>query len=454
MKTQSLGIVGSNTRAEYAVVGDRVNMAARLMCKAQPGQIFCDFNTRDKCDKRFLFDALEPMKLKGKPKPVQVYEGIFFNYYLNNHYIQGDILNQYLNSMLEDMIRTIQRAGIDIIKFAGDALQCVTKDEGNMGDAIIRNVLTALKLLKMASSNKHLKFKFGVHCGVGCGAIASVRVGGIKDHRQVPRWEHFVVGPAVMQAADALDESKVGEVVLSSEALKFLLNTKEIQAIQNYEVARGAAAGGRALGQGRALQNAFEYESLETGSGRIRINGLRLPRFPLKRPFPSLSEMTKQIDSQHKLLFADALKSYCPSPLQLSISAGTKNAVGTCRLLATIFIMLPDIGTWHVDDSIGDYLHKAQKSFGAIMMTASYFDGTMRQFIVDDKGAVAIIVFGLPPFSVADSAGRAIETALTIKATLTTAKIGVTMGSVYSGKMQLVMKKYICIYVRLNAVVD
>eukprot|EP00948_MAST-09A_sp_MAST-9A-sp1_P004135 g4135.t1 len=327
--------------------------------------------------------------------------------------IAGNVLHQYLNKMLDTMVQEIQGAGIDIVKFAGDALQCVTNlEEGDtLGDAVIRNVLVALRLLELVTQNKSMGFKFGVHCAIGCGQILSCRVGGIKDIRQLSRWEHFVVGSAIDQTGRALHVAQVGEVVLSPEALSHMRLSSYL----------------------REDTTDFQCEELESGGARVRIDGLKIPTFPLKRPLPTKKELSNMIDKDMHVNFAQLLKAYCPAPLQNAIASGAKNAIGTCRLLTTIFIMLPSIGVFCKGDSPESYIKRAQQAFSVIQMSSSFFEGTVRQLIVDDKGAVAIIVFGLPPFSTIDIAGRAVETALTIRASIPNAKIGITTGSIYSG---------------------
>jgi class 3 adenylate cyclase/tetratricopeptide (TPR) repeat protein len=61
-------------RVEFSVVGDAVNVAARLKDLAPPGRIWVGPETHRHARDVFRFQALEPLRLKGKPEPMPVYE--------------------------------------------------------------------------------------------------------------------------------------------------------------------------------------------------------------------------------------------------------------------------------------------------------------------------------------------------------------------------------------------
>lgn len=67
------GTRGGPRRVEYAMIGDAVNLAARLMQHAD-GEVLCDGTTRAAAEKRLAFEALQPVSLKGRAQPVPVHK--------------------------------------------------------------------------------------------------------------------------------------------------------------------------------------------------------------------------------------------------------------------------------------------------------------------------------------------------------------------------------------------
>lgn len=68
------GCVGSDVRRAYTVMGDAVNVSARLMSAARPAQVLAGAATTADARGAAAWEALEPLILKGKAEPVLVYE--------------------------------------------------------------------------------------------------------------------------------------------------------------------------------------------------------------------------------------------------------------------------------------------------------------------------------------------------------------------------------------------
>lgn len=68
-----MGSIGSHDRMDYTVIGDNVNLTARLCSAAGKGEIIISKEVYSRLDDRKDIKKLEPITVKGKSKPIEVY---------------------------------------------------------------------------------------------------------------------------------------------------------------------------------------------------------------------------------------------------------------------------------------------------------------------------------------------------------------------------------------------
>ena len=68
------GNLGSDIKMEYTVVGDSVNIAARLVALAGPGEIIISSYTFELIQHLVLVEPLPPQMVKGKSEPIGAFQ--------------------------------------------------------------------------------------------------------------------------------------------------------------------------------------------------------------------------------------------------------------------------------------------------------------------------------------------------------------------------------------------
>jgi adenylate cyclase len=68
------GNIGSETQMDYTVIGDTVNLGARLCSAAKAYEIIISEYTANEVTQKFNLEKMEPIMVKGKEKPINIFK--------------------------------------------------------------------------------------------------------------------------------------------------------------------------------------------------------------------------------------------------------------------------------------------------------------------------------------------------------------------------------------------
>jgi class 3 adenylate cyclase len=243
-------------------------------------------------------------------------------------------------------------------------------------------LLDKLNNFQPAKDNPDLKLT--LHTGVGAGDLLGIFVGGTNG-----MWEFFIAGEPIHQMAEAGEEAKSGEVMLSSYCHKL---------VEKY----------------------VEGEKKKSGNFLIKAIPTK-PFLPKFDPMPVPNELE------------DVLQAFIPPMVRKSLEGGSSAAwLSEFRRVCVMFVALPGL-----DYTKDDVLEKLQAAVCAVQETVLKYDGTVARLLCDDKGTRFKIAFGMPSMFHEDDAVRVILAGLEIQKRLrviTPPAIGIATGTVYCGE--------------------
>ncbi|MEB3336857.1 MAG: adenylate/guanylate cyclase domain-containing protein [Leptolyngbyaceae bacterium] len=295
-------------------------------------------------------------------------------------------LTHHLSSYFTHLIRLIHVHGGDVIKFAGDALMALwPAQEVSLATVTHHAAQCSLAIMTELHHYQAADMRFSLHIGMGAGDITGLHVGGVQN-----RWEFLVAGQPLLQMASAAAQAKSGEVCISAESW--------------------------ALIQARCTGTVLE-------TGHVRLDAVQQSLLPPAAVLPTITPEMVTV-----------LRRYTPHGILARLDVGQTQWLAELRRITVLFASLPDL-----EYPPTGSLESVQQAMQAMQSAIYQYEGSVRQFIKDDKGSVLVAAFGLPPLAHEDNAERALLAGLALQENLLqmglTSAIGITTGSVYCGSV-------------------
>lgn len=278
-------------------------------------------------------------------------------------------LSRAIEPFFEKLVRIISDHDGDVVKFAGDALLILwTKEQfgGDLGRCVrvaTQAALTAAQALHGFDCREGTPLS--LHCGVACGQLTAMWLGGMQG-----KWEFVLDGPSMMEIGACVDAAQRGEVCCTPAV----------------------------------------WGLLESPSGQLKIPGA----FLVEGHSPSREPIAKR---KHVVLSPSALfaaeTAYVPAVMLTAkdFTGGAQKRIAEMRHTSVLFIKLLGLQS-------GASLIQWHTALSVLQKIIFDHDGTLNKVLVDDKGVVAVAVFGLPPLSHMDDPQRACLAGLKITSAL------------------------------------
>lgn len=344
-------------------------------------------------------------------------------------------------------------SSIDLLR--GEKSGSTSAQRQSMMGGMMRADMSPSPHQRSGSSNIPSPVKLQIHVGVGVGEMAGIHVGGLRQ-----RWEYIVMGECANMMMRAEDIGKVNQVVACPQTKTLLDRNNAFLKLSHFNVAEGENGNQLNQPQSSPFTSYLDHNPLThkpphhflraVEKGFSLISGFKSDRV-YKDMMESVLKTTKLRADTKTVYFRKekvsvgqvsylyrTLRSYIPAPIIAKIDEMEDvSNDGVLRELCVLFVKLNNLSGLNIDTTdevlLTEVSEKIQKTVVTVQEAAYHGRATLRQFIIDDKGAVAIIVVGLPPVTAIKNSSRGLKIALRILENGIPAQIGVTTGICYCG---------------------
>ena len=294
-------------------------------------------------------------------------------------------LSRVLNAYFGGLSRIVTGYSGDVVAFAGDAVLALWL--ANTPEEMEASAYQAIQSAKtiqseMAAFRLPGNVILRQRASVAAGDLTVMELGGTSGC-----WQLLVAGKPIVVAGQTNSHVTPGEVLVPSPT---------------WELVKSRC-------RGTALP-----------SGDVRIEETLDPAPPPERIATDPASATAGVSDRVPVVVVDR------------IHAGQGAWLAEFRNISVLFVHLEDADAARFDTC--ESLHAAVQ---AMQRTLFRYEGSVYQFLMDDKGIVLIGIFGLPPLAHEDDAARAVQSGLAIHEELNRSgvrtSIGITTGRAFCG---------------------
>lgn len=374
-------------------------------------------------------------------------------------------LQIHISNYFSMLFECVEQFGGDILKICGDAIMIMWPLENNAAGSstgqMVACALTAClcgrELLLSCGSYRtyhgETEINLSLHCGVGVADVTCYWVG------KASRWEFLITGDTLKQIASTEPEANSGEIVISPETYELVkqhlaatstpkgnyLLTTEITTLSHQhhpDEARSSFIGSdsRRLSLLSTNRLNYNYNTMDPIKGLSDHPTLQFDK--MRGIATSFLGLYKKSDPASLVLLSShqrmgrGLKYYVHKsarPRLRQLDHTKEFEMAELREVVTIFINITGLE----DDFRMQRLEMIQKVMSIIVESHMVYGGTLRQFVVDDKGCVAIGALGVPHHTYEDNGVRAVNIANMIRNKMQSlgknCSIGISAGRTFCG---------------------
>ncbi len=291
-------------------------------------------------------------------------------------------LSAILNERFSMYVREVYACGGEVARFAGDALVAYFVAE-RPEDALQRAAACAWSLLDPDHA-------VSLHVGIGAGPLWTASVGGWNG-----RWEFLLGGRALRLAALADAQADEGTVVVAAP---------------------------------ETVRASLELELIPQTNSQVSLHRLRAPP---SRPKEELRAIRTP---------SEAMRSFLPPVVAAHLAARHEGWLAELRPISALFVKIEGI-----DEREEGALAKHQAAALALQRALDGRAAPVGKLIIDDKGLVFRVAFGVRSNAHADDPVRSVVAALAAARALRelglTASVGLSHGSAFCGPVGSVQRQ-------------